>query len=266
MKRPIVALVALSLSCPVLAGTPYLAAEGGIPRTKDNDIDVSVQYTTTPGGASQTLFYDDTFAAVYKRGIDLGVAGGYDFGWFRLEGELAHKRVGIKRNVSDDITPQFLGEFNSALNRPSAAPDPGAPGLPALTLADFQQGGTLNVSSAMVNGMLDLGVIDGLSVYAGVGFGRSFVRGYDDRDGAIASQRFAGARYALSERFELGLKYRKFSSGIIKLNRDPISFAGNPDQATPGGPATTTNAVLTPDIEGEFRTKNFLVTLVYNLR
>ena len=265
MSKPIAALVALSLASPAL-GTPYLAAEAGIARAKDNDIDVSVEYTTTPGGASQPIFYDDTFAAVYERGVELGVAAGYDFGWFRLEGELGHKRVGIDRVGDDDITGQFLGEFNSALNRPSADPDPGAPALPALTLADFQQGGTLNVSSAMVNGMLDLGVIDRVNIYAGLGFGRSFVRGYGDRDGAIASQRFAGARYAVSDRFEVAFKYRKFSSGIIKLNRDPIAYSGNPDQVTPGGPVTTTNAALTPDIEGEFRTKNFLFSLVYNLR
>jgi opacity protein-like surface antigen len=265
LRRSIIALAGLSLASPAFAASyPYLAVQGGIARAKDNDIDVTIQYATTPDGVSQPTLQDDTFAAVYKHGVDLGAAAGYDFGWFRLEGELAHKRVGIDHNVDDDITDQFLGEFNSALNRPSAAPDPGAPGQPPLTLADFQQGGTLNVSSVMVNGMLDLGVIKGLNVYAGVGFGRSFVRGYGDRDGATASQRFAGARYALSKRVEVGLKWHRFSSGIIKLNHDPIAFAGNPDQV--GSVVQTTNAALTPDIEGEFRTRGILLSLVYNLR
>lgn len=266
MRRSIIALVALSLSSPAWAGYPYVAVEGGIARAKDNDVDVTVQYTTTPGGVAAPVFYDDTFGAVYKRGIDLRGAAGYDFGWFRLEGELAYKRVGIKRNVDDDITDQFLGEFNGTLNRPSAVPDPGAPGQPPLTLADFQHGGTLNVSSAMVNGMLDLGVVGGLNIYAGVGFGPSFVRGYGDHDIAIASQRFVGARYAVNNRFELGLKLHRFSSGIIKLDHGPIAYTGNPDQVSPGGPVATTNAAVTPNLEGEFRTRGILVSLVYNLR
>ncbi len=266
MVRPIIALIALLLSSPAFAaGYPYLAVEGGIARAKDNDVDVTVQYTTTPGGVSQATFYDDTFGVVYKNGIDLRAAAGYDFGWFRLEGELAHKRVGIKNNVDDDITNQFLGEFNSALNRPSVVPDPGAPGQPPLTLANFQQRGTLNVSSAMVNGMLDVKLLDGFNVYAGVGFGPAFVRGYGEHDRAIASQRFVGARYGVNKHFELGLKLYRFSSGIIRLDHDPIAYAGNPDQAA-GGPVTTTNAAVMPDIEGEFRTRGLLVTLVYNLR
>lgn len=267
MRRPILALVGWSLASPAFAaGYPYLAAEGGIARAKDNDVDLAVQYTTTSGGVSAPPKYDDVFGAVYKNGVDVRVAAGYDFGWFRLEGELAHKRSGIDHHVDDDITDQFLGEFNSALNRPSAAPDPGAPGQLPLTLADFQSGGTLNVSSAMVNGLIDVKLLTGLNVYAGVGFGPAFVRGYGDHDRAIASQRFVGARYGVNERFELGLKLHRFSSGIIRLDRDPIAYAGNPDQAVPGGPVTTTNAALSPNLEGEFRTRGLLLTLLYNLR
>lgn len=265
MHRLIVALVALSLSSPAWAGYPYLAIDAGSAQAKSNDVDETVVLSATPGPVSQPPKYDDVFKTRNKRGTDLGLLAGYDFGWFRLEGELAHKRVGMKRLVNDDITDQFLAELNSALNRPSAAPDPGAPGLPALTIADFQQLGTVKVGSAMVSAVLDLKVTNDLNLYAGGGFGRSFARGYGDSDGALANQRFAGARYALSNRVELGLKYRKFRSGIIKLDRDPVEFLGNPDLVAPGV-TSTTNALVTPDIEGEFRTKSFLLTLVYNLR
>ena len=141
MHRLIVALVALSLSSPAWAGYPYLAIDAGSAQAKSNDVDETVVLRATPGTVSQPPKYDDVFKTRNKRGTDLGLLAGYDFGWFRLEGELAHKRVGMKRLVNDDITDQFLAELNSALNRPSAAPDPGAPGLPALTIADLQQMG-----------------------------------------------------------------------------------------------------------------------------
>ena len=137
MRKPLIALVALSLSSPAVAGYPYLAVDAGTTQAKSNDVDETVQFTTTPGGLTETIKYDDVFKTRNKRGTDLGLLAGYDFGWFRLEGELAHKRVGIKSLDNDDITDQFLGEVNDALNRPSTAPDPGAPGLPALTIDDW---------------------------------------------------------------------------------------------------------------------------------
>ena len=51
-----------------------------------------------------------------------------------------------------------------------------------------------------------------------------------------------GARYSVTDRFDVGLKYRKFASGIIKLDHDPIDYAGNPDQGATGV-ATRTAAV-----------------------
>ena len=154
----------------------------------------------------------------------------FDFGWFRVEGELARKRASIDRHAKDDIADQFLSELNAGLNRPSLAPDPGAPGLPALTLDDFQPNGTVRVGSAMVNAFLDVPVIKHFSIYAGAGVGRSFARGFGDSDGALARQKMIGARYSVTDRFDVGLKYRKFASGIIKLDHDPIDYAGNPDQ------------------------------------
>ena len=268
LNRSIIALVALALSSPASADYPYLAVEAGTARAKSNDVDVTVDYSPSAGAIFDPPKYDDVFATRYKRGPDLGLLAGYDFGWFRVEAELAQKRTRILSLGPDDITDEFLGQVNDVLNRPSEAPDPGAPGLPALALADFQPLGTVKVGSAMVSVALDLRVIDGLNAYAGMGFGRSFARGYGDRDSSLAKQRFVGARYALSERFEVGLKYRKFASGVIKLDNDAASYPGNPDLVTQGGTSTvrTVNAAAASNIEGEFRTKSYLLSLVYNLR
>lgn len=263
-------MIAVSLSSPALATEPYVAIEAGSGSVRASDVDETVVYTSSPAvpGDPSTVFTDDVFSARYKRAIDVGVVGGFDFGWFRIEGELANKRAGIRRYASDDLAEQFLSELNSALNRPSVAPDPGAPGLPALTLADFQPSATLNVRSAMVSALLDVPVAKRLNLYAGVGVGRSFARGFDGRDGALARQRMAGLRYAVSDRVEIGVKYRKFESGIIKLVHDPIDYAGNPRQVIIDGTPTTQtrNAAITPDIEGEFRTRAFLLSFAYNLK
>jgi opacity protein-like surface antigen len=116
----------------------------------------------------------------------------------------------------------------------------------------------------MVNAFLDVPVLKGLSAYAGAGVGRSFARGFGDSDGAVARQRMIGARYSVTDRLDVGLKYRKFASGIVKLDHDPIDYAGNPDQGATG--VSTKTASVTPDIEGEFRTRGVSLTLSYNLR
>jgi opacity protein-like surface antigen len=267
-SRFVVAFLGLAaLSSPTLAGNPYLGIEGGSTFGRSNDVDETVEYRTTPtsSAAPRNVKYDDVFGVQYKRGTDLDLVAGYDFGWFRLEGELARKRLGLKRNVNDDITDQFLEELNSALRRPSEAPDPDATGLPALTIADFQPSGTLKVRSAMVNGLLDLRVADRLTASAGGGIGRSFARGFDDHDGALAWQYVLGGRYVLDKHIEIGLKYRYFNSGIIKLDHDSTKYRGNPQQSPLSG-TQTTNAIVAPDIEGEFRSRSLLVGFVYNVQ
>ena len=258
-------LAVLTWSSAVVA-QPYVGIEGGTGKVRSSDVDELVVYRTTPAasGDNVPLKYDDVFSARWDRATEFGAFAGYDFGWFRVEGELGRKRASIDHHASDDIADQFLTEVNAALNRPSLAPDPGAPGLPALTLDDFQPNGTFRVGSAMINAFLDVPIVKGLSVYAGAGVGRSFAHGFGDTDEATARQRMVGARYSVTNRIDVGLKYRKFASGIIKLDHDPINFAGNPDQGATG--VSTRTASIAPDIEGEFRTRGVLLTLNYNLR
>lgn len=269
MFRPMFTILALSLSTSALAAQPYVGVLAGSAKVRASDIDETVVYNSSPAapGDNTPLFTDDVFSARYKRAVDVGVVGGFDFGWFRVEGELSHKRAKIDHYVTDDSAAQFLGDLNSGLNRPSQAPDPGAPGLAALTVSDFQPSTTIKAGAVMVNAMLDVPVVKGFSVYIGAGVGRSFVSGFGDSDGALARQRMVGAHYSIGDRVEIGLRYRKFASGIIKLEHDPIAYSGNPNQVTGSGAPfnRTTNALVTPDLEGEFRTPSWLLSLTYNL-
>ena len=274
MRKYLLAATAAAavVAAPALArdGSVYGGIEGGIMFPRDQNADVLVDYTTTQSivtnpmvvGPSDATF-NNAFGINYKRGIDADVILGYDFGMFRLEGELGYKRAGLK---DFGVNNAFIASLNSALNRPSGVGDPGAPGLAALSNANFDVGGSVKVYSAMVNGLFDFGNQDGLSFYAGGGVGRARVKFAGDRDNAWAFQGIAGVRYAVSRNVDIGLKYRYFQTGRLNLNEDPIAIAGNPDAFVVGVTPTvaTTNAVLFSNYEQKFRSHSLLASLIFN--
>jgi opacity protein-like surface antigen len=276
----LIALAAIALALPAAgqAGSPYVGVQGGVSIGRDSDVDEFTSYSssqipTSPAAPSAPadIEFDDVLSVGYKTGSDFGLTAGYDFGMFRVELELARKKAQLEKLGPDENFDNFINSANAVLNRPSAPPDPGAPGHAALGVRDFDLSGDMVMRSAMVNGMVDAGVVDRISVYAGGGYGRSSARSLGDKDGAWAWQYFAGIRYSLSDRFEVGLKHIYFNSGILKLRHEGIHYAGNPDRlaiAAPGGTPTivdqTTNLLLTPEIEGEIRSRSFLATFSYN--
>src|SRR5215210_8371244 len=184
MRNYLLAAVALAaVSTPAVArdNSGYVGIEAGILMPKDNDGDVFADFTTTnatvppggtlpagiPAGPADTTF-NNMFGIDYKHGYDIDVIAGYDFGMFRLEGELGYKRAKID-DLEVDSTD--IAALNAALNRPSAAPDPGAPGLPAITASDVDLDGHVSVLSGMVNALIDFGGNGGFGGYLGAGFG-----------------------------------------------------------------------------------------------
>lgn len=271
MRTILIALPLLAAASPASAGNPYVEVGIGAVDARANDIDETIDYSTTqtpavPAAAAPSdIFVDDVFGTRSKQRYEAAVSAGYDFGWLRLEGELSHRAVKTSRIAADDGAEDFLAQLNANLNRPSTAPDPGAPGLPALALADFQRPGHIRARAAMVNAIFDGKVADRLTLFAGAGIGRSWVRGFGDTDSARAWQYQLGARTPISDRLELGVKFRYFNSGIVKLVDAPRNFGGNPDGVDVSGtPVTrTTNAAVTQDFEGNFRTRSLLATLGY---
>jgi opacity protein-like surface antigen len=270
IKQAFALLAACALAAPA-AADPYVGLEVGGSRSRANDVDQDVTLITTPANPAVPGFveYDDAFALRYKRGIDLDLLAGYDLGWLRLEAELGHKRSRLQGKDVDDTTDQYIDELNATLNRPSAAPDPGTPGLPALTLDDFQpESGSMRVTSLMVNALLDVKLGSRFSIYAGGGYGRSWGRVFGDSDRAASWQYMVGARAKVTDRIDLGLKYKYFNSGHFRMFERPYEFAGNPNRITVDGQTIdqTTNATISSDVEGRWRTRNLLVSLIYNLR
>ena len=271
MRKYLLAAAAVSaIASPAGArdGSVYVGIEGGVLFPKDNDADVFADFTTTqvPGtpvaSAPLDTNFEDAFGIDYNRGLDVDVILGYDFGMFRLEGELGYKRAKVNDFELDDSD---IAAINAALNRPSGAGDPGAPGLAALSADDFDLGGKVTVKSAMLNGLVDFGNEDGLSFYVGAGAGRARVKALGDSDSAWAFQGIVGARYAVSRNVDLGLKYRYFQTGRLNLAEDSVAVAGNPDTVAGTIPVVrTTNALLTSDFEQKFRSHSLLASLIFN--
>ncbi|HVH49480.1 MAG TPA: outer membrane beta-barrel protein, partial [Sphingomicrobium sp.] len=248
MRRYLLAAVAVAaLSSPALArdGSAYFGIEGGIMFPRDMDGDGFVDFTSTPAtpvGPADFVGVG-SFDAELKRGYDIDAIAGFDLGAFRLELEGGYKRA--KRDGFDP-SAAFLTQLNAGLNRPSAAPDPGAPGAPALTTNDFSGlDGKVAIKSLMVNALADFGNDDGMSFYAGAGFGRAWGRALDDGDKAWAWQLIAGARMAISDNIDAGLKYRYFRTGRMNFQGGPISYGGNPNFISTGLNQTTV-ATVTP--------------------
>ena len=253
-------------------GSGYFGVEGGILFPKDQDADIFVDYETTTVGTPVVVgpadtTYNNAFGIDYKKGYDLDAIAGYDFGMFRIEGEIGYKRAKLD---SLEVDAGMIADLNAALNRPDidVAPDP-VETLPALSAADFDLDGKVSVLSGMINALVDFGNEDGLSFYAGGGFGRARVKTLGESDNAWAYQGIAGVRFALSPNIDLGLKYRYFRTGKLDLADDTGVFIdGNPETVVPTGATApvivTTDAVAFADFEQRFRSHSLLASLIYN--
>ncbi|MGI8930818.1 MAG: outer membrane protein, partial [Sphingomicrobium sp.] len=278
MKKYLLAAVAAAaIVTPAQArdGAAYVGIEGGLLFPKDQNGDAFVDSRLTqspatplaPGGPADVTF-NNGLGVDWKRGYDVDAIAGYDFGMFRLELEIGHKRA--KRD-GFEASSAFLSGLNASLNRPSASPDLGAPGQPALTQNDFDDNfpGKIGILSGMINALVDFGDEDGLSFYAGGGFGRVRAKALNDRDSAWAAQLIAGVRYAISANIDLGLKYRYFRTGRMNFTGGPLGYGGNSDRIDVGPVGAprfidrTNTAFVTPEIEGKFRSHSLLASLIF---
>ena len=147
--------------------------------------------------------FNNVFGLDTKMGYDIGIYGGYDFGGFRVEGEVDWKHA----NLDDlEVDVGLLDAFN-AIDTMT--------GSTTLVDTDFDVDEAVGSLAFMINGLADFGDQDGLSFQAGLGFGWNKVKLIDDKDGALAWQAILGLQYALSPNIDLGVRYKYFSSGNL---------------------------------------------------
>jgi opacity protein-like surface antigen len=299
MRKYLLAAVAVAaVASPAMArdGAGYVGVEGGIlfPRhsnynttasrsTVATTSSVTTPYTLgvagTPGApvitsvtTTGTTNYNSGFNADYKRGVDLDAIAGYDFGMFRLEGELGYKRTRARDYAANSVV---LSSINNPLGLPTYTST--TPYTNGSTQFNFRDRTT--VLSGMVNGLLDFGIDPSVRAYLGGGVGRARVKTFGDRDSAWAWQFIAGIATAISPNVDLGLKYRYFQTGKLHFNNGNVGpFTGSTTAVT-----TTTNDGGTPPLttssttsnttyssnygfsdSGKFRSHSLLASLIFN--
>jgi opacity protein-like surface antigen len=236
------ATVAIATPAAAKDGSPYVGIEGGVVKPKSQNIFGNIDFTNT----TTTDFAGTNIGrARYNAGLDADLVGGYDFGMFRLEGELGYKRSKIK-NVT--YTPGFIGALN------------GGAGTAFTQQTTFGINRNSSVWSAMVNGLVDLGGNTGIGGYVGGGAGYANVRQFGSSNGKFAWQLLAGVYFPVSDNIDIGLKYRYFRAG---RGNGTQSYAFSPVTGACGTVACSGGTAFFQDT-GRYSSNSLLASLVYN--
>jgi opacity protein-like surface antigen len=238
------AAVAAIAATPAVAkdNSPYVGIEGGVLFPQSQNIRGSVIYTDPTNFPNVAT--TDVAKIKYKQGYDVDLIGGYDFGMFRLEGELGYKRA---KNKSLDIDTTFLTGINTASGN-------------TLTTTSFDLPNHTSVYSAMLNGLADFGGNGGIGGYVGAGAGYASVHQFGESKGKLAWQILAGLYTPISDNLDVGLKYRYFNAGTVHGTEDLAFNAG----ATTCGAFACTGGTATFTNSGKFHSHSLLLSLVYN--
>jgi opacity protein-like surface antigen len=194
----VVALPDISQAMPMMPG-PYVTGFIGATMPRRND-----DVTTTDFFSTSNPVYNERTR--FDPGVYVGGAGGFDFGFIRLEGELSYKEADIK-SITD----------NTGVNQ------------------YHNIDGNLGALAFMTNAFFDFHNYTPVTPYVGVGIGFAVLNLSNtfafngnqrplmyprDNDAVFAYQVGAGLDIALNRRFSLDLGYRYF-------NTDWASFSGN---------------------------------------
>ena len=174
-------------------GQVYVGVNGGV--SFEDQVRVNIDNNRADGLLDNAAFADT------ELGLDADIVIGYDFGAFRLEAEGGYKTAGY-----DGLTVV------------SSTILPGGIAVPGGTVVENEE--DLRIWSGMLNGLVEFGKDDGVQLFAGGGVGFANVSlpvevagvgtVVDDDKTDFAWQLLAGARVALSDNVDLGVKYRYF--------------------------------------------------------
>ena len=161
------------------ASGPYVSSQLGLAFLGDNDMSY--------GPITGTMEFDP--------GFEFNVAGGYNFGMFRVEGE-----IGYQKNSIDKVNGCFEGGFGG------------------ICVSDVSSSGNVTILSFLANGYFDFVNRTAFTPYitAGIGEARIKINDFkiervkigDTADTVLAYQVGAGVAYAVNKNFTIDLKYR----------------------------------------------------------
>ncbi len=211
MKKRVIVFVALAiLAIPAISSAlpprpgPYVSGFLGVSFPVDMDVN-STQY----GPGAQT--FNDRVE--FDTGINIGGAGGFDFGFLRIEGELSYKN-GEMSSITEKISQTRFANVD----------------------------GRVGVFAIMGNAFLDLRNPSPVTPYIGGGVGLATLRLSDtygtnantgfrtrlyasDDDTVFAYQAGAGLEIAFTQMLSLDIGYRYFGTAKAKFNRHEFTAA-----------------------------------------
>jgi opacity protein-like surface antigen len=219
--------------------------EGGVLFPKSQNVSGTIDFTTVTGGP--TDFATTNIGRVkYKTGYDVDLIGGYDFGMFRLEGELGYKRARAK---SFSVNDSFIGALNAGAGTTFTGDE------------NFGINDSTRVWSGMINGLVDFGGQTGIGGYLGAGAGYANVKQFGSSSGKFAWQLLAGVYMPVGSNVDVGLKYRYFNAGRHNGTTDfPFTAVSGADC----GAVTCTGGTAIFGSCGRFTSHSLLACLVYN--
>jgi opacity protein-like surface antigen len=220
---------------------PYVGIEGGVLFPQAQSIDGSVNFTNAvPADIASAR----VGSVKEKTGFDVDLFSGYDFGMFRLEGELGYKQAKLK-NVHVD--PAFVAGLNKGAGT-------------TFTDANFQLGDKTKVYSAMVNGLVGHELFGGVSGFAGGGAGYASVHQFGDNEGKFAWQLLAGLEKSVTSNVDIGVKYRYFRTGKLDFD-DQFAFAPGTGSC---GTAACSGGTASINSHDRYISHSVLASLTYN--
>ena len=173
------AVAAAAIASPAVArdGSAYVGVDLGALLVEDSEYDFN----------DATHSIDRAVEVEYDTGLDAALVGGYDFGLFRVEGELGRKRAGVDKIRLGPVLEDTAEE------------------------AFIDADGSIKAWSAMANVLIDIGDQDSWSGFMGGGVGLAKVKtsvdfsgefptipetdfGFHDSDSVMAWQLVAGVR------------------------------------------------------------------------
>jgi len=199
-----VAIPAVSQATPMRPG-PYVTGFLGVTMPRGTDV------TTTDFSTSTTF----NKRARFDPGVYVGGAGGFDFGFLRLEGELSYKEADMK-SIKDNTGANQYRDIDGNL---------GALAFMGNAFFDIHNATPVTPYLGGGIGFATLHMADTYATNTTTNNSRDHMYPKDD-DTVFAYQLGAGLDIALTRRFSLDLGYRYFNTDRANFSRHDLDSSG----------------------------------------
>ncbi|HWI88178.1 MAG TPA: hypothetical protein VNS11_02910 [Sphingomicrobium sp.] len=186
------ATVAIAAPAAARDGTPYVGIDAGVMLPHSETLFGSINFIAPATGTAAPNFNRTSIGSFrYKMGWDVDAVGGYDFGMFRLEGELGYKHAKLRSN---NFNPLFFTALNAGA------------GTTFSSTNTFGFRDNASIFSGMVNGLVDFGGQGGPGGFVGGGAGYAHIKQFNGSKSGFAWQLLAGVYTPISDYFDIGRK------------------------------------------------------------